>query len=191
MTDTEHRQLGMAPKNHFIIDWEKRDKFVVEYCRTGSRKEAIAATGVSAVTAGRWLKETWFTERVIEVKRVMDRQMEGRITHILEETFSQIQTRLTEGDPKLLKDGTTTFVPVAIRDLTVLAGVMFDKRAALRRDDNPENGDVTSSLDKIAAELRKFDAAGGTNALRDAAAMEVEATEISEDNPLFNNNDLI
>lgn len=176
MQETEHRQRGLAPKD-FTADWERRDKFVVEYCRTGSRKAAIEAAGVHPNTAGTWLKEKWFTERVQEVKRVMDRQMEGRITHIMEETFGQIQERLRDGDPKVLRDGAIIYVPVAMRDLTVLTGVMFDKRAALRRDDNPDNGDVATSLEKIASALREFDAAGGANALRDAAAIEVPVTE--------------
>ena len=190
MPETEHRQLGLAPRDHFTADWAKRDNFVAEYCRTGSRKEATVKAGVTMQTSAKWLTEKWFTERMADVKRSMDRQMEGRITNILDETFGQIQTRLAEGDPKLLRDGTVIHMPVAVRDLTVLAGVMFDKRAALRRDDNPENGDVASSLDKIAAKLREFEVTGKASALRDTETVDVEMTEQADDAP-DDNSDLI
>lgn len=182
MPETEHRQLGLAPREHFTVDWAKRDAFVAEYCRTGNKKDATAKAAVHTNTAAKWMNEKWFVERVAEVKRTMDRQMEGRITNILEETFAQIQTRLADGDPKLLRDGTVIKVPVAVRDLTVLAGVMFDKRAALRREDNPENGDVASSLDKIAAKLREYEATGKPSALQEVQTVDVEMAEVDDDN---------
>lgn len=187
----EHPQLGLAPQDHFAIDWQKRDKFVAEYVRTGDRKQAVQIAGVTLATGTNWLAQKWFKDRVHDVRKSMDKQMEGRITSILDKTFQQLNDRLDNGDPKILKDGTIIRTPMAAQTLTVLAGIMFDKRAILRKNEAPEDNDVMATLDKIGEKLRQFSVTGNPASLREAEITTIEAAdntaEFAEDVPLPSN----
>lgn len=167
-------------------DLERRQAFVVEYFQHGNVAKAAVVSGVHYNTGMKWKGQAWFPKAIKDLKKVRDNQLDGRITGILEKALNQLEDRIDKGDTKAFsgKDGVVTqMVPVSARDLAVVTGVLFDKRAAIRKE--PEADDTASSaLDRIADKLREYARTENLNALRDTQTVDVEAREVEDDEDL-------
>ncbi|WP_155635498.1 hypothetical protein [Burkholderia cepacia] len=135
------------------------------------------------ITAQKWVKAAWFEKAIRELRRDRDKGLDARITKILDRSLEELEDRIENGDRKVISVGRGEHahievenVPVPARDLAVITGVLFDKRAALRKapeqDENPE----MSALERIADKLRE--AAIQQKAMRNDAAVDVEAHEV-------------
>lgn len=172
-------------------DVERREAFVAAYFAGGSQKNAAAIAGVHIDTAGKWCRSPWFEKAMRDLKRARDKGLDGRITRILDKALDQLEERIEKGDQRVVVVGRGEHahtevenVPVPARDLAIITGVLFDKRAAIRRE--PENDDTqVSALERIADKLREV--AREQKALKNDEAVDVEAHEVVEDD----NSDLI
>jgi predicted MPP superfamily phosphohydrolase len=165
---------GVAP--NLEPDLERREAFVLAHFETGNARKACAVAGVHYNTAMGWLREKWFEQQTKELKRALDKKMDGRITRLLARTMDILEDRLEKGDTKVFmtKEGEhRTQVPVGMKDLAIVTGVLFDKRTALRREPEPDDTAV-NALDRIADKLRQYALTGNHDALRDTAVEDVE-----------------
>jgi len=160
-------------------DERRREAFVAAYFETASIVKSAAIAGVHMNTAHKWRHDTWFEKATKELKRALDKQMDGRITKILSKALDTLEDRIDKGDTKVLstKDGIfREQVPVSARDLAVVTGVLFDKRNQLRRE--PENDDGNeSALDRIAEKLRQYALVENKDPLRDTGVSDVNDYE--------------
>lgn len=168
------------------VDADRRRAFVVEWFENSNLTKCAAVAGVSYNTALKWKGQAWFDKALKDLKRARDRQMDGRITKIIEKALDRLEDRIEEGDTKVFssKDGIETRkVPVSARDLAVVTGVLFDKRATIRKE--PDSDDTASSaLDRIADKLREYARTEKIAALTDAGTVDVEATEVQDNEDL-------
>ena len=162
-------------------DNERRALFVAAFFETGNASKSAVLAGVHLNSAMKWKNQAWFDKAIKDLKKQKDRQMDGRITNTLEKLLIQIEDRIDKGDDKLFmtKDGEVIHKrqKVSLRDLTISSGVLFDKRAAIRRE--PDSDDSASSaLDRIADKLREYARTENPNSLKDV--VDVEVTEVPE-----------
>ncbi|RQS79760.1 hypothetical protein [Burkholderia seminalis] len=177
-------------------DEERRDAFVAAYFETGKQNESAAIAGVHRITAQKWVKAAWFEKALRQLRRDRDKGLDARITKILDRSLEELEDRIENGDRKVVTVGRGEHahievenVPVPARDLAVITGVLFDKRAALRKapdeDENPE----MSALERIADKLRE--AAIQQKAMRNDEAVDVEAHEVAGGAPADDVSDLV
>jgi chromosome segregation and condensation protein ScpB len=110
--------------------------------------------------------------------------MDGRITKILAKSLDALEDRIEKGDTKVLstKDGIfREQVPVSARDLAVVTGVLFDKRAAIRKTPESDDDHAESALERIANKLRQYSLAENKDVLRDTAVEDVKVIDDCED----------
>jgi methylase of polypeptide subunit release factors len=148
-------------KRVYAYDDATRDHFVRAHFETGDLVKASKACKISYDTAKIWKKAPWFEEATKELKRAIDRQFDGRITYLLEDTIKELENRVKEGDVKafLSKDFVIKErVPIPGKDLALIAGILFDKRKMIR--DNAEfsgaSEHVLDRLGNIADRLREL-----------------------------------
>lgn len=186
MSARETLDLNLAVNPHQAEpDLERRQAFAIAYFECGNVAKACVVAGVHYNTGTRWKGQAWFEKATKDLKKVKDRQLDGRITNILEKALGKLEDRIDQGDTKAFanKDGVIMKqVPVSARDLAVVTGVLFDKRAAIRRE--PESDDsATSALDRIAEKLREYARTENPAALiKDVT--DVEAREVEPDGDL-------
>lgn len=125
---------------------------VTAYFVTGSIKEASQIAGVPAWTIRKWKQETpWWNQAVMEVKRAKQEQLDAKLTNLIEKTMSELRDRLMHGDEVVTGKGKKIRKKVSARDLSVITGVLYDKRTHIRRDvdptqDKPEDEDTLNKL---------------------------------------------
>jgi transposase len=169
-------------------DEERREAFVLAYFDTGHQAKAALIAGVHINTAAKWTREKWFADATKDLKRSLDRRMDGRISKILDKALDRLEDRIEHGDEKVLLTKTGVIretQPISARDLAVVTGVLFDKRAAIRRE--PDQDDkAASALERIADKLRQYGATENRDALRDTATVDVEVREVETENATEN-----
>src|SRR5690606_19539667 len=108
--------------------------------------------GVPAWTIRKWKQETpWWNQAVMEVKRAKQEQLDAKLTNLIEKTMSELRDRLMHGDEVVTGKGKKIRKKVSARDLSVITGVLYDKRTHIRRDvdptqDKPEDEDTLNKL---------------------------------------------
>jgi hypothetical protein len=165
-------------------DEARREAFVGVYFETGNAVKSAQIVGIHKNTAHEWSKAPWFEKAIKELKRSLDKQMDGRITKILAKSLDALEDRIEKGDMKLLstKDGIfREQVPVSARDLAVVTGVLFDKRAAIRKTPESDDDHAESALERIANKLRQYSLAESKDVLRDTAVQDVEVKQVDDD----------
>lgn len=169
--------VGVEP--HFEPDERRREAFVAAYFETGNAAKSGALAGVHPNTAHKWSHEPWFEKAIKDLKRSLDKQMDGKITKILSRVLESLEDRIEKGDTKVLstKDGIfERQVPVSARDLAIVGGVLFDKRNQLRREPENDEGNE-SALDRIAERLRQYALVQNKDPLRDTSVADVNDYE--------------
>lgn len=178
-----NRKLPSTAGQYPEPDEARREAFVGVYFETGNAVKSAQIVGIHKNTAHEWTKAPWFEKAIKELKRSLDKQMDGRITKILAKSLDALEDRIEKGDTKVLstKDGIfREQVPVSARDLAVVTGVLFDKRAAIRK--TPEVDDqAESALERIANKLRQYSLAENKDVLRDTAVQDVTVIDGCED----------
>jgi len=164
-------------------DEAKREAFVGMYFETGNAVKSAQIVGVHANTAHKWVHAAWFDKAIKDLKKGLDKQLDGRITKILAKSLDCLEDRIEKGDTKVLstKDGISRQqVPVSARDLAIVTGVLFDKRAAIRKNPETDDDHAESALERIANKLRQYSVLENHDALRDTAVQDVEVKEVDD-----------
>ena len=110
---------------------EQRMKTVAVFASCGTQQKTAALTGIPATTIHTWTKSEWW-QAALEHIRIENRsRLNGELTAILFGGLEQARERLDNGDVTVLKDGEIVRHPIKVRDLTLMAAIMFDKRQIL------------------------------------------------------------
>lgn len=125
------------------------------YLITRSSVKASEITGINERSIRYWMKAEWWDDMMAEAAAFKNRELDGKLTKMIDEGMSKMQDRLNQGDP-VIKDGTIHYLPVKFRDLFLGIGVLMEKRAALRTLlDKQEEKTKALSGDTDLAELSK------------------------------------
>lgn len=155
-------------------DHAAREKFVYECWRTGNKSKAGKLAGIAPGTIVKWSASDWFKKRTDEIRREANRQLDRKLTLLVDKGLEALEDRLDKGDsrlvfPKVAKGEdplppTLVRVPLTAQTLTIMTGVLLDKRTVIRKDQE-EGVTPNESFDRMVAKLREFARPKSTDAI--------------------------
>ena len=110
---------------------EQRREAVTQYVLLGNWRRVSQATGIPQRTLNDWATRPWFATLIAEVRAEKATELDGALTRIIHEATDQLLDRLRHGD-HVLVGGKLERKPLAARDLAIVAGIVYDKRALSR-----------------------------------------------------------
>ena len=124
---------------------EDRLGVVMRWISGSNMKQISRDTGIPYMTIVEWKLHTdWWHDVVQECRRRKQEELDGTLTGLVHDIMGKIGERIREGDVKYdSKLGTTYNLPVPARELATVAGILFDKRAAMRGDPTTVTGKVS------------------------------------------------
>ena len=178
-TDEERFLRGMTRLQKRQGWWpeDKKTEVVALYVSGVTDPEDLSRlTHVPASTIQRWRGEDWWIEVSEKIHTTIDTDLVARQTEIVETALEEIQDRLIHGDAVVnKKTGEVTRKPVSMRDATIVANTMTDKRQLLRGKPTSRSEKLTvdDRLSKLAEEFKRFAAAKDITAESKAISQEV------------------
>ena len=91
----------------------------------------------------RWwaTQASWWPELMKVLRKEKDEELDAMQTEIIHKAGEELVDRLTKGDEVITKDGDVVHKAVSARDLAIIHGTLYDKRALKR-------GDPTSKVER-------------------------------------------
>ena len=120
----------VVPGSHYT-DSQRREA-AAQYVMLGNLAKVAEATGIPQRTLGDWVRTDWFRSIVAEVRAEKAIEIDASYTRIIHKTLDQLIDRLDNGDPCMI-NGKVGRRPVSARDLAMIAGIIWDKRALARQ----------------------------------------------------------
>jgi hypothetical protein len=142
---------------------EQKVSAVMAYLVTGNSKRASKHCGIKDNIIRDWkTRSDWWPEAMRECRKKKQEELDSLYTSLLHQTVGQLADRIQNGDEYLKKDGTKARKLLTARDLAIITGIIYDKRALLRGDptgriEKRNTGDslirLQKNFDKIAKQL--------------------------------------
>ena len=161
-TDEERFLRGMTrlQKRQGWFPEDKKTEVVALYVSGVTRVADLERlTHVPASTIQAWRNQDWWLEVSEKIHTTIDQDLVSKQTEIVESALEQIQDRLENGDAVVNKrTGEVTRKPVSMRDATIVANTMTDKRQLLRGKPTSRSEKLTvdDRLSKLAEEFKRF-----------------------------------
>ncbi len=166
-------------KGMFGIPDSKRIEVATLWAVLGNVKQVSELTEIKASTVREWSRQEWFRTLLEEIRSENDEKIDAQTTDIIDKALDSIQDRIANGDYVLTKMGELKRKPIGIRDLSITAAIVIDKRQLLRGKPTSRTESVTSeqTLAKLADTFTKL-----TNKTKELPVIEdVEFTEVKKD----------
>lgn len=174
---------------------DRKQAFVLAMWQSGSVAVAVEAVNISTVTGQQWVSTAWYRTRLGEVKREADKKLDRKLTSLTEKALEALADRIENGDYRMVQEkvakGDTPpppslmRIPLSAQTLTIAAGVLLDKRGALRKADVEDETTPTEAFERMAAKLRQFAQTPETLVVDDVQTREdteAEAARIAKEN---------
>ena len=181
--DRLHNQGDMSNRAHFLKTkkhgwWPEEKKIEVASLYAAgvvSSRDLARLTGVPDTAIRTWRTHDWWTELLERIHTTTDSDTVSKFTKIVDQSLEVIQDRLINGDHVLnSRTGEIHRKPVSMRDATVVAATVVDKRQLLR-------GKPTSRTEKISVDARLLKLAEEFKRFSEAKEITPEAREITLD----------
>lgn len=153
----ESSELYQAIANHnstYSVD--DRLNVAMLYVTEGNMKKVSSITDIPYVTLDGWKRTDWWPQALQFCHRRKDQELELRFSKVIHDSVSEVHDRVVNGDWKLDKTGQKIRVPMSGRDLSVVMGVIHDKRQLLRGEATSLTVTKDSQADKLKALEQKF-----------------------------------
>lgn len=141
---------------------EKRIEVVTKWLALGNMRLVSELTGVSYQLCRMWKGEKWWDELVEEVKASKTRQLDSKLSKIIDKSLDQISDRLENGDVIFnQKTGTIERKEVSLKDATKVATDLLTRQAVIQKQENEhvvqrDEKSVKDTLAMLALEFAKF-----------------------------------
>lgn len=122
--------------------------FMLMYVSGTSIREAARECGIKEDTAKGWRRKDWWAKLEASARQVASQTADRKLSKVLDMTVSRISQRLEEGDPYTAQ-GEVRFKPVAAKDLAIILGVVYDKRALIRGEATNISGEAKSEEERL------------------------------------------
>ena len=140
LLEEEEQKLELSDLYRANGKWSPEDKIAAAtaYIYTGTSQAAsrmLREWGIEiADSTIRWwaTQSSWWPELVKQVRKDKDEEIDALQTNLLHETGEQILDRVRNGDEVITKDGDIVRKKMTGRDLTIVHGTVWDKRALKR-----------------------------------------------------------
>jgi hypothetical protein len=144
----------MAEGSHYTD--EQRREAVAYYVVLGNWQAVSKATGIPHRTCTSWAHMPWFATLYAEVRAEKGAELDGAYTRIIHKAADELLDRLENGDAVLI-EGEVKRRPVAARDLAMINGIIYDKRALARSEPTSITAkDKESHVEGLAAFMEEF-----------------------------------
>jgi len=179
----ENLDLGPVSK------YNNEDKLyaVVTWLLTKNLHRVSNITEIPIDTIRHWkYRAGWWDQAVHAVMAVKNEELDHRLTDMIDNAVDSLQDRLQNGDDHVLRDGTIVKKNVSARDLMIILGTTYDKRALMRGDPTArtENKkDTDEKLDKLTNAFK--DIANTQKDVVQTQPKEVENAEQQQEDVLF------
>jgi len=133
---------------------EDKRAAVMAYLVTGSIKEAINASNSTRFTVARWMKENWWKQMTAALHSEYAARIDAQFTGIISSSLAEIIDRLENGDASTRwneERGEFERRIVSGRDMAIIMGICYDKRALLRAQEPSTKHSVSAIAEKLAA----------------------------------------
>jgi transposase-like protein len=167
--DQEEREIVKADQGEWQLDLndlyapngkyspEEKLYAVVCFMVEGNSIAAGKRSGINPATIRWWKTEsTWWDDAMKEARRRYQDALDGKLTKVVHEGADAILERIENGDEVITKDGDIERKRLGARDLAIIVGTMYDKRALLRGDPTSNPGGKNTSLENLAKQFENF-----------------------------------
>jgi len=141
---------------------ETRARCVLLATVYGNVRRAAREVNVPYRTAAEWSHTDWWAEIEQKLKANASKSLEAKFTNIIRRSLDALDERLTNGDVKVLGNGTEVRVPVSAKDAAIINGVMFDKRALLRGDPTSRTERTSTAKDRLKSMAKEMESVAAT-----------------------------
>ena len=133
----------LRPK-YATADYDEEQVFrvVMAWLVLGNMRQAAEMGGVKYATARKWKTKEWWDDLVAEGKKLLQDELDAKLTGLIEACIKGLVERVTKGDEVLDKNGQILHKAVSASQLSTVLGILFDKRSLIR-------GDPTSRVVKV------------------------------------------
>ena len=126
---------------------------------TGNMAQVSRLTGIPETTLSGWRRSEWWAELGADLRSQYDEELDGKLTGVLHNAVDSLIAAIDTGDTVLVKGAAGEHEqrqkPLSGRDLAVVTGIIYDKRALLRR--MPTSIRENASGDKLQAMAERFE----------------------------------
>jgi transposase-like protein len=136
--------------------WQDSDKnrAVATFKATGNLAKTSRITGIPERTLFLWIKETWWGEKMQQLKAEDTAELEDSFTSIAKLSTDVVKERLTNGDFILNRDGQLVRKPVSARDAAIVGGISVQKRKEL--SEQPQRSDELGTAERLLKLVEQF-----------------------------------
>ncbi len=115
---------------------EQKISAITTYVLTGSIEAAAKNAGVPRHNVSDWkCYSSWWPLEVAKVRIQEQDKLDAIMTGVIDNTMTQLNDRIEHGDwKKNTKTGELERIPLTAKDLSIVAGITFDKRQLIRGD---------------------------------------------------------
>lgn len=156
----EGRARVALKKKHGWWPDEKRIEVASLYAAgVVSSRDLAKLTGVPDTAIRTWRTQDWWVELLEQIHASVDNDTVSKLTKIVDHSLEVIQDRLINGDYIYnKKNGEIARRPVSMRDATIVAATIVDKRQLLRGKPTSRSEKITvdARLSKLAEEFARF-----------------------------------
>ena len=104
--------------------------------------------GIKEHTAKAWRRTDWWGRIESAARMVASQTADRKLSKVLDKSLSKLTERLDKGDPYTAQ-GQVKFKPVAARDLAIILGVVYDKRALIRGEATTLTGEAKTEEERL------------------------------------------
>lgn len=134
---------------------EVKLKALQTYAAYGSMQQVEKRLGIPWKTVQSWKRLDWWKSNIEAVREEADDKLDGMFTNVVHKATEAIEDRLSNGDERVDKNGDTYRVKVGARDLSIIAGTLYDKRN-LVRGKTTTGASAQTTLDDMANMFKQF-----------------------------------
>jgi hypothetical protein len=115
---------------------EQRVGLIQQYLSHGNIKRLARQNGIPQATLQYWKDNSeWWTDISKQLRKIKQEELDVKMTDVIHHTIEQLVDRVTKGEYyEDKKTGELKRLPMKGRELAVVTGVLFDKRALIRGD---------------------------------------------------------
>lgn len=135
--DEEQLLIDLSDLHHPSSPYtpETKVQAVMAFLVTGNSKSAEVYCGVKSDIIRKWKTQSeWWPQVMQECRKKKQDELDANYTALLHQVVGQLSDRIENGDEVITKNGDKVRKLLSARDLAIITGVIYDKRALLRGD---------------------------------------------------------
>lgn len=136
--------------NEVNLKYPKDDvaNFFLLYVSGTPIREAARLAGIKEDAAKAWRRRPWWSRVEAAARMVASQVADRKLSKVLDLAVKNIEERIVDGDPYTAQ-GEVRFKPVSAKDLAIILGVVYDKRALIRGEATTLTGEAKTEEERL------------------------------------------